>query len=207
MSQVWESDDTYCRYETAVLSAESNGGAYSHGAATLSYEGLQPGRYALVPSCYDAGTNASYTLKIHSTCLIEPTLSPQEDAGRFVKMVRGRWTAATAGGNRSLSSYIDNPRFRIKVAAPCELRTRLVIEPSSLSGNVSVFANGGTVLGEEIVSSGPYAAYVAGVTTHPCRLRPSAHDYVAVVSSYTAGAFGKFSLAILTDGPVQVEAL
>jgi hypothetical protein len=186
--------------------ADSSGGAYSHSIASLQCERLQPGHYVFVPSCYESGKTASFSLKVQSTHVIEASLIPQDDAGRFVKTFKGAWEAHNAGGSASGSTSLDNPKFRLKVRTACTLRLRLVAEPSNMPIKVAVFSITEGNLGEEIGSSGPYAAYVAGVTMHECRLRPSQEGYAIIVSTYQPGSLGSFTLSVLSDRPVEAEA-
>lgn len=176
-----------------MLKADSSNGAYTHSMATLSVTDLQAGHYALIPSCYDAGTSAAYTLKLRSSHLIEPIIAQQEDAGRFVKVLRGEW-----GG--SISSA--KPGFRIVSSTACEARVRLVAEPSSLPVKVGIWIDA-----DEVASSGPYAAYVSGVTVPPFRIQPSKEGCLVLPTVYTPGAVGQFSMTLLTDRQVRIEAM
>ena len=132
---------------------------------------------------------------MQSTQHLEAMLVPQEDAGRFVKVLRGSWTAKSG----------PISKFRLRCNTACSIRLRATAEPSSLPIKVAVFAAGGQDE-EETASSGPYAAYVAGVTIPQIRLRQSQDGYTVVISPFTAGSVGRFSLTVLSDRSVQAEA-
>ena len=108
--------------ETATVIADSSQGAYSRGTACVVLPSLQPGFYILIPSTFEAGVPTSFTLRTHASFTTEVKLLPQEDAGRFTRLVRGKWTETSAGGGPRNASYRSNPTYKLVAPSACLVR-------------------------------------------------------------------------------------
>lgn len=200
--------------ETATVIADSSQGAYSRGTACVVLPSLQPGSYTLIPSTFEAGVAAEFNLRVHASFATGVKLLPQEDAGRFTKLMRGNWTETSAGGGPRNASYRTNPTYRVRIPSACLLRVRLQLSTQTQDApiNVAIFAaaqdaEGAFRLSQEVASSGAYSTFVAGCVTPEIRMRPSTAGCLIVPSIYSPGVLASYTLTVLSDHPVSLELL
>lgn len=112
--------------------------------------------------------------------------------------------------------YAENPRYVIRPGQVSLLKIRLrQTLDSGTPLNAAIFPDMPSAASQQrcIGSTGPYASYIAGVTSSPVKLRPSPEGYVLIVSGAAlseADGSSKgvaFELVILSDHPVDVASM
>lgn len=202
------------RFETCAIVAES--GAYTYRTATLTVKDLPKGRYLLVPSTFEPGDTTDYLIRLKtSSPIANPTLLPSEGSGKFVRLLKGSLPAPRSdrmlGGHR----YSDNPRYCIRPRQVCWLSVRLRQTSSGQTPlNASLFADTPAADGSvrPLGNTGPYASYVAGVSSSPMKVRPSSQDYILVVSGASVGEGHDapavdYELSVFSDHPVDISPM
>jgi hypothetical protein len=170
------------------------------------------GSYLLVPSTFEEGQEASFSLRIDSSIPLQtPSLVPAEDSGKFSRVYRGNLGVPDNDRMLGENAYLENPRYLIQPQQVTWISLRLrQISNSSAPLNVSIFAEL-PISGEStrpVGSSGPYAAYVAGVTMSSIKLRPVPQGYMLIVSAASGSTSSiEYELSVLSDHPVDVARM
>ncbi|EPT00398.1 hypothetical protein FOMPIDRAFT_1122801, partial [Fomitopsis schrenkii] len=200
VSAAWTKGERVTELGDNELAATS--GPYGFGYAHVTL-----GDYTLILSAFEPQQQGPFKLRIESQLRFDLTPIPQEGAGMFSKVVRGAWTAETAGGGPSSSRYATNPLYEIQsdLSLPIVARIRLqlvdAVPPASI--NVSVFQQ--KAPRKLITTSGPYSDAVAGVATPQVMLQPGA--YHVVPSTYNHGLLRAFKLIFYSGRPVMISAV
>ncbi|KAL7010292.1 cysteine protease [Cystobasidiomycetes sp. EMM_F5] len=102
--------------ETANCIADSDNGAYTRSEARLNAADLKAGSYILIPSTFEAGQCANFSISLRSTFPLNVQALPAEDAGRFVRVLSGQWCELlpTNGANLTRGNCYENPRYAFK---------------------------------------------------------------------------------------------
>ncbi|KAI0724162.1 hypothetical protein C8Q72DRAFT_786967, partial [Fomitopsis betulina] len=202
VSVAWSKGERVTELGDNELAATS--GPYGFGYAHVTRE-LSAGDYTLILSAFEPQQQGPFKLRIESQLRFDLTPIPQEGAGMFSKVVRGAWTAETAGGGPSSSRYATNPLYEIQVDTATQLmiRLQLVDAVSPASTNVSVFQQ--KAPRKLITTSGPYSDAVAGVATPRIMLQPGV--YHVVPSTYNPGLLRAYKLIFYTGCLVKISAV
>ncbi|KAI0690918.1 hypothetical protein C8T65DRAFT_87074 [Cerioporus squamosus] len=171
-------------------------GPYSYGYAH-AFGRIPPGDYTLVLSPFEPRHVGKFALRLECSDRFDIMPILQEGAGMFSKVVRGEWTADSAGGGPSTGKYASNPMYELHVPSASQLKFRLQLsEPSpSIALNLTVFnTSAGSTLGRHIATSGPYSDSVSGVVIENLTLQPG--RYLVVPSTYKPGVLAGFRLVV-----------
>lgn len=191
-------------------------GAYTYRAATLTVNDLPKGRYLFIPSTFDPGASTDFSIRLNTSLPVsKPTLLPTEDSGKFVRVLKGRLARPQADRMLGCLRYRDNPRYLVRPHLVCWLSLRLrQVSGASVPLNASIFsdlssANGGS---HPIGGTGPYASYVAGVTSPSTKIRPSSSGYILAISAATESAITgdlaiDYELSVFSDHPVDISPM
>lgn len=202
------------RYETCAVLADS--GAYAYRTASLNVSDLPTGRYLLIPSTFETGQEHDFTLRTKTSLPVaQPKFLPAEDSGRFVRVFRGTISAPSPDRMLGQPRSTDNSRYLIRPRQVSLLKIRLrQTLDSGTPLNAAIFPDMPSAASQQrcIGSTGPYASYIAGVTSSPIKLRPSPQGYVLVVSGAALSEADRskgvmFELAILADHPVDITSM
>lgn len=202
-------------------------GAYTYGLAIAEEAALIPGAtLVLIVSSYNPGQSGDFTLTVQSQniALAESVHNiPGEGAGMHHRRLRSAWSIAegSACGAPRHHRYHDNPRFLLTVARKTTIHVRLSVTskaPNSAKAkiqtaqgsphiNVAIFAKRSEDenIGAEIVSSGPYADNVCGVTIKPAILE--AGEYIVIPSTFDSQVEAEFLLDVYGDKPITFSKL
>ncbi|TFY58424.1 hypothetical protein EVJ58_g6422 [Rhodofomes roseus] len=202
ISLVWSKGERITEMGHNELAA--NSGPYGFGYAHVTRD-LPVGDYTLIASTFEPQQFGSFRLRVESQLRFELTPIPQEGAGMFDKVVRGAWTAETAGGGPSSSRYTTNPRYEVQVDTATQLKVRLqlleTVPPASV--NVSLFRHKSPRHSSLETTSGPYSDGVAGVATPQVTLQPGI--YHVVPSTYNPGLLRAFKLIFYSSTAVKIS--
>lgn len=123
----------------------------------------------LVPSTFEAGVHAAFTLRVVSEPPHVVSLTcrdvPPEGFGMEATTLHGAWELATgsAAGCSNYGCYTFNPKYLVRVSRDCELFVRLQVPRSAAAAtpapaiNVSVFESSAD--GSLLLSSNPTTAF------------------------------------------------
>ncbi|CAH7686030.1 hypothetical protein BY996DRAFT_4583076 [Phakopsora pachyrhizi] len=169
-----------------------------------------------------------FTLQIYSSYPVD-----LEDAGslflKFTEEVTGRWTAKTAGGNHSLSTYMNNPMWRITIENKNQSATGSSngeLKRANFRASLTfVDDQKGTVLSKSLnlklaraagdgrlydVDSRDLVADSGSYTLNGAELRANQltpGQYTIVPSTFESGTIGSFKLRLESDLPMVVKSI
>ncbi|KAI0741055.1 hypothetical protein C8Q76DRAFT_609267, partial [Earliella scabrosa] len=181
-------------------------GPYSYGCAHATGK-VPPGDYTLVVSPFEPRHLGKFSLHLECSDRFDITPIQQEGAGMFTKpVIRGQWTAETAGGHPSSGEYASNPMYELHVPSTSQLKFRLQLaDPSpSIALNLTIFdTSSGSALGNHVATSGFYSDAPSGVLIDKITLQPG--RYLVVPSTYKPGVQATFKLIVYsTTSAVQL---
>ncbi|KAI5448818.1 cysteine protease, partial [Naganishia albida] len=167
------------------------------------------GVYTLIPSTFESGKASQAFIRLESTVPLEVSIVPQEGAGMFSRVVKGRWSSATAAGRPSLGSYESNPRYELLLPEPASVFCRLLLSSPTLTSipiSIAIFKRGPSgSLKDQVSTSGPYADPISGVVTPLTYLE--AGIYVAVPSTYAARIEESFTISVYATRKLELAAV
>lgn len=67
-----------------------------------------------MPYTHEHGTEGAFKLQLRSNVDVKPVLLPAEDAGMYIKVIKGKWQDSTAAGGPSHGRYSFNPQYRFR---------------------------------------------------------------------------------------------
>ncbi|CBQ72616.1 related to calpain-like protease PalBory [Sporisorium reilianum SRZ2] len=162
--------------------------------------------------------DVNYTLSVFSRYRME--LSELQTRLPYCETVNGAWTARTAGGNATLSSFMSNPQYTLVVPAGAgEVQLQVTLECADRKMPVQVLlaypgAGTGRVThlteGDVVLSSGMYHHGLALCSTSRpgavgAQLRPG--TYTLIASTFEAGMHGDFTLRVEATRPVTLKPI
>lgn len=199
---VWSGGKRVAQMTKGDIVASS--GVYNYGLALTEASQLKAGSYTLVVSTFEKGQVGDFQLQLQSDQALQYSEIPAEGAGRFHQQIRHRWSKESAQGSPKHSDYFLNPTYEIKVDRSCLYIFRLIVSAILTQSrppiNVAVFHKSTK---REVVSSGPYADLVCGVSIEETRLEPG--NYLIVVSTYNPGIVASFTLDLYSDRRIVYE--
>jgi hypothetical protein len=60
-------------------------------------------------------------------------------------------------------------------------------------------------IGEELISTGAYAAFVAGCSSSDVQLKASVAGYYLIPSTFNPGTEASFEITLISDGPIDLQ--
>ncbi|BGP52808.1 cysteine protease [Rhodotorula sphaerocarpa] len=177
-----------------VLAGKST---YNYGRDAATREGLDPGTYTLVVSSYQPGHLGSFKLSIRSSMPLNVTSIPAEGAGLFSRKFEGAWTPGQAGGS---VRPLENPRVRLRLSGPGQVRVRLQTPEKPLPVAVTICSlNEAGSLTRVVGTSGPHVDYPGGTVIRGLQLTEADHDYVIIPSTQRPEEHVPFTLLVYAD--------
>ncbi|KAK4687428.1 calpain-7, partial [Tremellales sp. Uapishka_1] len=210
-------------FEMDKASIVADSGAYSYGTAYLDIAALESecriillggnvdlskdDIYTLVVSTYETRRFGKYTLSVEADFPLVLKAIPPEGAGMYSRVIKGRWTAENSGGRPSTGDYMINPKIEIMLSQPGTLTCRLHLPvPSTTPLNLTLFKRGtGASLGDQVVTTGPYAESICGVSTN--RFNLDRGVYLLIPSAYERGMKGDWVVNVWSNANLSAELL
>lgn len=191
VTAVWSQGERISELSQKEVVAHS--GPYTYGHARVAAH-LTPGDYTVILSTYEPDQMGKFTLKVESPSRFDIKVIPQEDAGMYVKTVRGEWDSTTAVGGLSQHRYHRNPVYQVTIPCASEFgaRLQLLSRVPGVSTNLSLFPSSN--LQRCIASSGPYSDALSGVDIPKRSISPG--KYYLVPSTYHAGVHAQFRIVV-----------
>ncbi|KAG2055542.1 cysteine proteinase [Suillus hirtellus] len=191
VTAVWSQGERISELSQKEVVAHS--GPYTYGHARVAAH-LAPGDYTVILSTYEPDQMGKFTLKVESPSRFDIKAIPQEDAGMYVKTVRGEWDSTTAVGGLSQHRYHRNPVYQVTIPCASEFgaRLQLLSRVPGVSTNLSLFPSSN--LQRCIASSGPYSDALSGVDIPKRSISPG--KYYLVPSTYHAGVHAQFRIVV-----------
>ncbi|KAG9121504.1 cysteine protease [Ceratobasidium sp. 392] len=171
---------------------------------------------SLIASRDGSGPEVGYTLSIYSHASVE--LEAVTQVLGYIKTANGTFTSKTAGGNASLTTFMNNPQYRVCIGSggsrnvrssgAARVPIKITAEGArTLPLNVKLVWSGGervsdVVMGDIAVDSGTYSFGLACVEG-----RVQAGNYTLVVSSFAVGHVGDYALRVECDAPIEMSQL
>ncbi|KAG8750128.1 cysteine protease [Ceratobasidium sp. 428] len=171
---------------------------------------------SLIASRDGTGPEAGYTLSLYSHSSVE--LEAVTRVLGYIKPLSGAFTTKTAGGNASLPTFMNNPQYRVCIggggsrntgsSSSARVPIKITAEGArTLPLNVKLVWSGGervsdVVVGDIAIDSGTYSFGLACVEG-----QVQAGNYTLVVSSFTAGQIGDFTLRVECDARIEISQL
>ncbi|KAJ1941154.1 cysteine protease, partial [Kickxella alabastrina] len=160
-------------------------------------------RYTLVVAQRDKTASLFFTLRLFGDAALQLSRAPQP---AFSEAVQGQWGSASAGGNSAAPRYLDNPQYRLTVAARASGVVALRAAQAH-AVNVRVFRTGFLVTrvleANTVASSGKYRARFC--TCALDALEPG--SYTLVASTFEPFLFSRFTLTVGLDAPFALAPI
>ncbi|KAG2104085.1 uncharacterized protein F5147DRAFT_704998 [Suillus discolor] len=194
VTAVWSQGERISELSQKEVVAHS--GPYTYGHARVAAH-LAPGDYTVILSAYEPDQMGKFTLKVESPSRFDIKAIPQEDAGMYVKTVRGEWDSTTAVGGPSQHRYHRNPVYQVTIPCASEFgaRLQLLSRVPGVSTNLSLFPSSNVQ--RCIASSGPYSDALSGVDIPKRSISPG--RYYLVPSTYHAGVHAQFRIVVYSS--------
>lgn len=148
-------------------------------------------------------TSLNFTL--HSYSIFPIVLEKAKEELPFKVSVQGEWTTDLSGGSWSYRSYLDNPRYSLKVHQKADIFKFLLFSPVKAPMNIRMFLETDTLSRDlerkrEIVSSGEYK--VGQTSAKTVYVEPG--EYTIVVSLFEPGITGPFTLTCRSSSSFEL---
>ncbi|KAI6007673.1 hypothetical protein F5J12DRAFT_85857 [Pisolithus orientalis] len=195
LTVVWSTGERVV--ELAQREVVATSGAYGYGYAR-AFANLPLGNYTVILSTFEPQVHfGAFTLKVESSRKFEFEPIPQEGAGMYARVTRGRWDMQSAAGSPIHNRYHLNPVYEVDIPSTAQFGARLHLTsgPQSAPLNLSLFpAVEPLSINCPLASSGPYSDALAGVDIPKRTLR--AGKYWLVPSTWVAGIQAEFKLVV-----------
>lgn len=141
-----------------------------------------------------------FTLKAYSVFPVE--LEKAEEYPPYKQIIDDSWSLGTCGGTWTYQTYLDNPRYLLKVPEKTELFQIILCSPSKQPINMRMFMDNDIYSRNlqkkrEVANSGEYRVGLTALKL--TQLNPG--EYTIVTSLYEPGNIGSFQLVCRSSSP------